>query len=54
MKFPKIDLCKIKKITAIEITTIFLAFIALGVYYSPKFMQKQEIMKTPDLKEKVS
>lgn len=50
MRFPKIDLCKIKKITAIEITTIFLAFIALGVYYSPKFMQKQEIMKAAKIK----
>ena len=50
MKLGKIDFCKIKKITAIEITTVVLAFVALGVYYSPNFMHKQETMKAAKIK----
>ena len=50
MKLGKINLCKIKKITAIELTTIMLAFVAIGIYYSPNFMHKQEVMKAAKIK----
>jgi len=50
MKFENINFCKIKKITAIEITTLFLAFLAIGIYYSPNFMHKQEVMKAAKIK----
>ena len=50
MKLGKINFCKIRKITAIEITTIMLACIALGVYYSPNFMHKQEVLKAAKIK----
>lgn len=46
----KIDFCKIKKITLIEITTLVLAFLAIGIYYSPHFMHKQEVMKAAKIK----
>lgn len=49
-KLGNINFCKIKKITAIEVTTLVLAFIAIGVYYSPNFMHKQEVMKAAKIK----
>ena len=42
MKLGKIDFCKIKKITAIEIFVVILVLIAFGVYYSPNFMLNLE------------
>jgi len=50
MKLGKIDFCKIKKITAIEIVAVAIIFTALGVYYSPFFMQKQEMMAAAKIK----
>ena len=51
MKFlEKINFCKIKKITAIEISVLILAFIAIGIYYSPHFMLKQEVMMAAKIK----
>ena len=49
-KLGKVDFTKIKKITAIEITTLILAFIALGIYYSPNFMHKKEVMMAAKIK----
>lgn len=50
MKIGKIDLCKIKKVTAIELITVTIALIAGGIYYSPRFMQNQEVMKAAKIK----
>lgn len=49
MKF-NFDLCKIKKITAIEISVLLVIFIALGIYYSPKFAKKQDVMMAAKIK----
>ena len=50
MKLGKIDFCKIKKITAIEITTISLVLIALGIYFAPRFMTEKEVMLAAKIK----
>lgn len=42
MKFEKFDLCKIKKITAIEICVVLLILIALGIYWTPKFLLSKD------------
>ena len=42
MKLGKINFCKIKKITAIEIAVVLLVLIALGIYYSPNFIYQKE------------
>lgn len=44
------DFCKIKKITAIEIVALIIVFVAIGVYYSPKFFVKQEAMMAAKIK----
>ena len=49
-KLGKIDFCKIKKVTAIEITTLMLAFIALGIYYAPRYMNDKEVMMAAKIK----
>lgn len=41
---------KIKKITAIELSVLALALIAAGVYFSPGFIHKQEVMKAAKIK----
>lgn len=48
--FEKINFCKIKKITAIELSVVVLALIGVGIYYSPNFMHKQEVMKAAKIK----
>ena len=45
-----INICKIKKITAIELSVLFIVFIALGIYYSPRFWHKQEVMMAAKIK----
>ncbi len=50
MKLGKINFCKIKKITAIEITVIALALIALGIYYTPNFLTKKDMQKIAKIK----
>ena len=50
MKLGKVDFCKIKKITAIEIIILIIVFFAIGIYYSPHFMLKQEVMKAAKIK----
>lgn len=50
MKLGKINFCKIKKITAIEIFTLILIFIGVGIYYSPNFMHKKEVLKAAKIK----
>ena len=41
---------KIKKITLIEITTLIIVFIAMGIYFSPRFLFKQEVMQAAKIK----
>jgi len=41
---------KIKKITAIEIATLFIALIAALIYFSPKLMHKQEALISAKIK----
>ena len=50
MKLGKIDFSKIKKLTAIEITTVAIAFIALSIYYYPHFFNKKEVMAAAKIK----
>lgn len=50
MKLGKIDFCKIKKITAIEIVVIAIVLVALGVYYTPNFITKEEARKIAKIK----
>ena len=50
MKLGKIDFCKIKKITAVEILVVSIDLIAIGIYYSPNFMLSQEVMKAGKIK----
>lgn len=50
MKLGKIDFCKIKKITAIEIIVILIALIALGIYYTPNFLTKKDMQKIAKIK----
>ena len=50
MKLGKIDFCKIKKITIIEIFVLIIAFIAIGIYYSPHIILKQDIKKAAKAK----
>ncbi|MBQ8847788.1 MAG: hypothetical protein IJ003_02475 [Candidatus Gastranaerophilales bacterium] len=45
-----INFCKIKKITAIELSVILLALVGIGIYYSPNFMNKQEVMMAAKIK----
>lgn len=42
MELKKIDFCKIKKITAIEICVAILALIVLGIYCAPKFLTSKD------------
>ena len=49
MKF-NFNICKIKKITMIELSVAFLALIAVGIYYSPFFINKQEAMMAAKIK----
>ena len=50
MKLGNIDFCKIKKITLIEIIVLSLLFIAIGIYYSPHFITKQDVLKAAKIK----
>ena len=50
MKLGKFDFCKIKKITAIEIIVLVLFFVALGIYYTPKFLSKNDIKMIAKIK----
>lgn len=43
MKLGKFDFCKIKKITAIEISVLLIVLVALGIYFAPNFMYKKEL-----------
>ena len=49
MKFD-FNLCKIKKITAIEISALIIVFVALGIYYSPKFFKSEQVMMAAKIK----
>lgn len=49
MKFD-FNLCKIKKITAIETIVLMIVVVGVGIYYSPHFMQKQEVMMAAKIK----
>ena len=46
----KINFNKIKKITAIELVVVALVLICGGIYYSPKFYKKQEVMMAGKIK----
>ena len=50
MKLGKIDFCKIKKITAIEIIVLAILFVAIGIYYTPNFITKKEARKIAQIK----
>ena len=50
MKLGKIDFCKIKKITSIEIIVLVIVFFAIGIYYSPNFMYKKDVMMAAKIK----
>ena len=49
-KFKNMDFCKVKKITAVEIIVIMIVLVAVGIYYSPHFMNKQEVMMAAKIK----
>jgi len=49
MKFD-FNWCKIKKITAIEIFVAVIILVAVGIYYSPHFMQEKEIRMAAKIK----
>ena len=49
-KIKKINFCNIKKITAIEIVVSAIVLIAIGIYYSPNFTNKQEVMMAAKIK----
>lgn len=42
--------CNIKKITAIELSVVFVFLLALGIYYSPRLWHKQEAMMAAKVK----
>ena len=46
----KINFCKIKKITAIEISVLILVFIAIGIYYSPRLWRSEDVMMAAKIK----
>ena len=50
MKLGKIDFCKIKRVTAIEILVLALFFVALGIYFTPNFIAEKEIKKMAKVK----
>ena len=50
MKLGKIDFCKIQKMTAIEVFVLVIVFFAIGIYYSPNFMHKKDVMMAAKIK----
>ena len=50
MKLGNFDFCKIKKITAIEIVVLLIVLIALGIYYTPRFMTSTDVKKIAKIK----
>lgn len=42
--------CKVKKIIAIELSVIFVALIAVGIYYSPGFFHNKNVMMAGKIK----
>ncbi len=42
--------CKIKKITAIELSVVMIAIVAVAIYYSPRLWHKQEVMMAAKIK----
>ena len=43
-KLKEMNFCKIKRITAVEMVVVAIVLIAVGIYYSPYFMHKQEVL----------
>lgn len=50
MKQIKIDFSKIKKVTLIEVIVLVIVLLGVGIFYSPHFIQKQEITKAAKIK----
>ncbi len=42
--------CKIKKITAIELSVVMIVLICVGIYYSPRLWHKQDVMMAAKIK----